>query len=42
MISNIDYQFTLRIIGFGVQARAIDGPALCRMFNQAISPLRRR
>jgi transposase InsO family protein len=30
-------QFTRRIVGFGVQAEAIDGPALCRMFNQAIS-----
>jgi transposase InsO family protein len=30
-------QFTRRIVGFGVQAVAIDGPALCRMFNQAIS-----
>jgi transposase InsO family protein len=30
-------QFTRRIIGFGVQAVAVDGPALCRMFNQAIS-----
>ena len=30
-------QFTRRIIGFGVQASALDGPALCRMFNQAIS-----
>ena len=30
-------QFTRRIIGFGVQAEAIDGVALCRMFNQAIS-----
>jgi len=30
-------QFTRRIIGFGVQAAAADGPALCRMFNQAIS-----
>jgi len=29
--------FTRRIIGFGVQAVAVDGPALCRMFNQAIS-----
>jgi transposase InsO family protein len=28
---------TRRIIGFGVQAIAVDGPALCRMFNQAIS-----
>src|SRR6266446_10024885 len=30
-------QFTRRIIGFGVQAIAVDGPALCRMFNQLIS-----
>jgi putative transposase len=30
-------QFTRRIIGFGVQAVAVDGRALCRMFNQAIS-----
>ena len=30
-------QFTRRIIGFGVQALAVDGPALCRMFNQPIS-----
>ena len=29
--------FTRRIIGFGVQGAAVDGPALCRMFNQAIS-----
>jgi len=29
-------QFTRRIIGFGVQAIAVDGPGLCRMFNQAI------
>ena len=29
--------FTRRIIGFGVQPVAVDGPALCRMFNQAIS-----
>jgi transposase InsO family protein len=29
-------QFTRRIIGFGVQAVAVDGQALCRMFNQAI------
>ncbi len=28
-------QYTRRIIGFGVQAGAVDGPALCRMFNQA-------
>jgi len=27
---------TRRIIGFGVQAVAVDGPALCRIFNQAI------
>ena len=30
-------QFTRRIVGFGVQAAAVDGPALCRMFNQAIA-----
>jgi transposase InsO family protein len=30
-------QFTRGIIGFGVQAVAVDGPALCRMFHQAIS-----
>ena len=30
-------QFTRRIGGFGVQAVAVDGPALCRMFNQAIA-----
>lgn len=30
-------QFTRRIIGFGVQAGAVDGVALCRMFNQAIA-----
>jgi putative transposase len=30
-------QFTRRIIGFGVQAAAVDGPALGRMFNRAIS-----
>jgi putative transposase len=30
-------QFTRRIIGFGVQAGAVDGVALCRMFNRAIA-----
>jgi putative transposase len=30
-------QFTPRIIGFGVHAGAVDGVALCRMFNNAIS-----
>ena len=30
-------QYTRRIIGFGVQAVAVNGPALCRMFNQTIS-----
>src|ERR1039457_3353906 len=30
-------QFTRRIVGFGVQAVSVDGMALCRMFNQAIS-----
>ena len=29
--------FTRRIIGFGVQAVAVDGPALCRLFNRAIA-----
>ena len=30
-------QYSRRIIGFGVQAVAVDGVALCRMFNQAIA-----
>jgi transposase InsO family protein len=30
-------QFIRRIVGFGVQAMAVNGPALCRMFNHAIS-----
>ena len=30
-------QFTRRIIGFGVHAGDVDGIALCRMFNRAIS-----
>lgn len=30
-------QFTRRIIGFGVHAGDVDGIALCRMFNTAIS-----
>ncbi|HWE53729.1 MAG TPA: integrase core domain-containing protein [Bryobacteraceae bacterium] len=29
-------QFTRRIVGFGVQYGNVDGPALCRMFQQAI------
>ena len=29
-------QYTRRIIGFGVQVGAVDGVALCRMFNRAI------
>ncbi len=29
-------QFTRRIIGFGVHAGVVDGPAICRMFNGAI------
>ena len=28
-------RFAQRIIGFGVQAAAVDGVALCRRFNQA-------
>jgi putative transposase len=27
--------YTRRIIGFGLQPTAVDGPSLCRMFNQA-------
>ena len=30
-------QFTRRVIGFGVHAGDVDGVALCRMFNTAIS-----
>ena len=30
-------QYTRRIIGFGVHVGNIDGPALCRMFNEATS-----
>ena len=30
-------QFTRKIVGFGVQAGALDGPAICRMFNLAIA-----
>ncbi len=30
-------QWSRRIIGFGVQLGPVNGPALCRMFNQAIS-----
>jgi transposase InsO family protein len=30
-------QYTRRIIGFGVHAGNVDGPALCRMFNEATS-----
>jgi putative transposase len=32
-------QFTRRIIGFGVHAGDVDGVALCRMFNTAISTM---
>jgi hypothetical protein len=28
-------QYTRRIVGFAVYAGAVDGPALCRMFNEA-------
>ena len=31
------YQFTRRIIGFGVHAGDLDGVVLCRLFNNAIS-----
>jgi hypothetical protein len=30
-------QYTRRIIGFGVHVGDVDGPALCRMFNDATS-----
>jgi transposase InsO family protein len=30
-------QYTRRIIGFGVHVGKVDGPALCRMFNEATS-----
>jgi hypothetical protein len=30
-------QFTRRIIGFAVQPGVVDGPVLCRMFNQVIA-----
>ncbi len=30
-------QFSRRIIGFAVHARALDGPAVCRLFNSIIS-----
>jgi transposase InsO family protein len=30
-------QFTRRIVGFGVHAGDVDGPTLCRMFNQMIA-----
>lgn len=30
-------QYTRKIIGFGVHAGNVDGPTLCRMFNQATS-----
>lgn len=30
-------QYTRRIIGFGVHAAHVDGPILCRMFNEATS-----
>jgi transposase InsO family protein len=29
-------QFTRRIVGFGVQCGNVDGPVLCRMFQQGI------
>ena len=33
-------QYSRRIIGFGVHAGAVDGVALCRMFNHAIADRR--
>ena len=35
-------QFTRTIVGFGVQAGALDGPAVCSMFNHAIAGARAR
>ncbi len=35
-------QFTRRVIGFGVHAGDVDGMALCRMFNKAISRMGRQ
>ena len=29
-------QYIRRVVGFGVHAETVDGPALCRMFNRAI------
>ena len=29
-------QFTRRIVGFGINRGIVDGPTLCRMFQQAI------
>src|SRR6202521_6301116 len=29
-------QFTRRLVGFGIHSGIVDGPALCRMFQQAI------
>ena len=34
-------QYTRRIVGFGVRAGTVDGPALCRMFKRAIRWQRR-
>ncbi|MFT5390558.1 MAG: putative transposase [Gammaproteobacteria bacterium] len=31
----VNDKFTHRIVGFGIQRGAVDGPALCRMFNDA-------
>ena len=30
-------QYTRRIVGFSVHAGAVDGPAVCQMFNEAIA-----
>ncbi len=30
-------QFTRRIISFAVQSGVLDGPAVCRLFNEAIA-----
>ena len=36
-VSIVMDQFSRRLIGFAVQPLTVDGPALCRLFNQAIA-----
>jgi hypothetical protein len=30
-------QYSRRIVGFAVQAGSVDGPGVCRLFNQALA-----